>query len=54
MCSAVLSVNPFDRDEDTRLPQEILDRIPFPQEDGIPRFNHRNDPNFVIEVQPLK
>jgi hypothetical protein len=36
-------------DEDTQLPQEVIDRTPFPHEDGIPRFTHINDPNFVLE-----
>jgi hypothetical protein len=37
-------------DEQTELPQGIVDRTPFPHEDGVPRFNHINDPNFAIEL----
>jgi hypothetical protein len=40
-------------DEQTRLPQEIVDRTPFPHEDGIPRFTHINDPDFEIEIRRL-
>jgi hypothetical protein len=38
-------------DDETQLPQEIIDRTPFPHEDGIPRFIHINDPTFKIEVK---
>jgi len=38
-------------DEYTQLPQEIVDRTPFPHEDGIPRFTHINDPSFEIEIR---
>jgi hypothetical protein len=37
-------------DEYTQLPEEIVDRTPFPHEDGIPRFTHINDPDFEIEI----
>jgi len=37
-------------DEQTELPQEIVDRTPFPHEDGIPGFTHINDPNFTVEL----
>jgi hypothetical protein len=38
-------------DEQTELPQEIIDRTPFPHEDGIPRFGRINDPNFCLELR---
>ena len=41
-------------DDDTQLPQEIIDRTPFPHEDGIPRFTHINDPSFRIELIPQR
>jgi hypothetical protein len=43
-------------DEKTRLPQEIIDRTPFPHEDGVPSFRHINDPGFTIifpEIQAV-
>ncbi|ABK18869.1 hypothetical protein [Syntrophobacter fumaroxidans] len=36
-------------DEQTCLPAEIIDRTPFPHEDGTPKFRHINDPGFDIE-----
>jgi hypothetical protein len=39
-------------DESTQLPQEIIDRTPFPHEDGIPSFACINDPSFAIHVEP--
>jgi hypothetical protein len=38
-------------DEHTELPREIVDRTPFPHEDGLPRFTHINDPSFEIEIR---
>lgn len=35
-------------DENTDLPQAIIDRTPFPHEEGLPRFAHINDPYFEI------
>lgn len=35
-------------DENTHLPQVIIDRTPFPHEEGLPRFAHINDPSFEI------
>jgi hypothetical protein len=35
-------------DENTHLPQTIIDRTPFPHEDGLPCFTHINDPDFEI------
>jgi len=35
-------------EEDTCLPQELIDRTPFPHEEGLPSFAHINDPNFKI------
>jgi hypothetical protein len=32
-------------------PSEIVDRTPFPHEDGLPRFTHINDPSFEIELR---
>jgi len=37
-------------DDDTQLPQEIIDRTPLPHEDGLPRFTLINDPNFELLV----
>jgi hypothetical protein len=39
-------------DETTQLPREVIDRTPFPHEEGIPRFTHINDPSFVVELKP--
>jgi hypothetical protein len=36
-------------DEQTCLPDAIVDRTPFPHEDGTPKFRHINDPEFEIE-----
>lgn len=35
-------------EEDTCLPQELIDRTPFPHEEGLPSFAHINDPKFEI------
>jgi hypothetical protein len=35
-------------DESTQLPREIIDRTPFPHEDGVPSFSRINDPDFAI------
>lgn len=35
-------------DEETHLPQTIIDRTPFPHEEGLPSFAHINDPHFEI------
>ncbi len=33
-------------DENTQLPQTLIDRTPFPHEEGLPCFTHINDPDF--------
>ena len=33
-------------DECSLLPREVVDRTPFPHEDGTPTFKHINDPSF--------
>ena len=38
-------------DENTHLPQALIDRTPFPHEEGLPSFTHINDPNFDISVK---
>ena len=38
-------------DENTHLPQVLIDRTPFPHEDGLPRFTNINDPKFQISVK---
>jgi hypothetical protein len=38
-------------DETTLLPQEVIDRTPFPHEEGVPRFTLINDPCFIVEVK---
>lgn len=35
-------------DENTQLPQTLIDRTPFPHEEGLPCFTHINDPDFEI------
>jgi hypothetical protein len=39
-------------DESSLLPREVIDRTPFPHEEGIPKFTHINDPNFTLDVKP--
>lgn len=39
-------------DESSPLPREVIDRTPFPHEEGIPRFTLINDPNFTLDVEP--
>jgi hypothetical protein len=38
-------------DEHTHLPQVLIDRTPFPHEDGLPRFTHINDPRFHVSIE---
>lgn len=38
-------------DENTHLPQSLIDRTPFPHEDGLPRYTSINDPDFKISVE---
>ncbi|NTU47682.1 MAG: hypothetical protein HGA84_01595 [Syntrophobacteraceae bacterium] len=35
-------------DDESCLPKEIVDRTPFPHEDGTPRYRHFNDPAFLF------
>ena len=35
-------------DDECRLPQDVIDRTPFPHEDGLPPFRHFGDPDFEI------
>lgn len=35
-------------DTESPLPKEIIDRTPFPHEDGIPCFRHINEPGFEL------
>jgi hypothetical protein len=35
-------------DDDTRLPDEVINLTPFPHEDGIPKFKHFSDPNYKL------
>lgn len=39
-------------EEDSPLPREIIDRTPFPHEDGYPPFRYCGDPKFEIPVRP--
>ena len=36
-------------DEDTALPEEIINQTPLPHEDGIPQFRHFSDPDFKLD-----
>lgn len=40
-------------DDSSPLPREIIDRTPFPHEEGIPKFTHINDPDFTLEIVPI-
>ena len=33
-------------DDESRLAQSVIDRTPFPHEDGLPPFRHFGDPDF--------
>ncbi len=35
-------------DEETRLPDAIIEMTPFPHEDGVPRFKHFTDGSFRL------
>ena len=35
-------------DNTTYLPQAIIDQTPLPHEDGVPKYIHRNDPDFRL------
>jgi len=35
-------------DDDTALPEEIINRTPLPHEDGIPKFKHFSEPGFRL------
>lgn len=37
-------------DDDTCLPQEVIDRTPLPHEDGLPKFKHRFDPDYDLNI----
>ena len=37
-------------DDNTPLPQEIVNRTPLPHEDGRPRFRHSLDPGFRLRM----
>lgn len=37
-------------DDCTCLPQKVIDRTPLPHEDGIPRFKHRFDPDYQLNI----
>jgi len=36
-------------DEETRLPQEIVQQTPLPHEDGVPSFRHFGEPDFSLD-----
>lgn len=36
-------------DDTTPLPDAIVNRTPFPHEDGVPKFKHFNDPEFKLD-----
>ncbi|GLI34206.1 hypothetical protein [Desulforhabdus amnigena] len=36
-------------DENTCLPDEVINQTPFPHEEGLPSFKHFNDPSYKIE-----
>ncbi len=40
-------------DEDTYLPKEIIDRTPLPNEEGMPLFRYRFDPDFELTIDPV-
>jgi hypothetical protein len=37
-------------DDNTPLPQEIVNRTPLPHEGGLPRFRHSLDPDFKLRM----
>jgi len=37
-------------DDNTYLPEEIINRTPFPHEDGTPKFRHRLNPDFKLQI----
>jgi hypothetical protein len=36
-------------DEESRLPQEVIEQTPLPHEDGVPSYRHFGEPEFSLD-----
>lgn len=39
-------------DDATQLPEDVINRTPFPHEEGLPSYRHANDPDYRIAPCP--